>query len=186
MLQFDTYVVNLDSKLNKTLERLDYIGISNYIPLAIQPSSEEKFNLSPFTNSKYKDNFYFKQFQPHYEAWKLCTDKPLLIVESGALATVGIPGNVEELYNDILSFSHGESHYEPVIKNLQRKIKYSEKYLDYHNNCVKNSHAYMIKPHAVKKMLEFCRTRGWMLPYLMLNTIEFDVAYTDNKQFIKS
>ena len=183
-MTFDTYIVNINDKINKTTDRLDFVGITGYIPLAVDPATENKFNLSPFTNSKQKDNFYFQKFLPHYEAWSLVEDKPLLIIESGVMANTTLPLNVSDTYNDVLSFSHGESHYEPVIETLEKTHRYSENFLDYYNSCLSNSHAYIIKPHAVKVLLEFCRTRGWMLPHLMLNSIVLDIKYTSNKQFI--
>lgn len=184
MMTFDTYIVNINDKINKTTSRLDFLGITGYVPLAVDPATEDKFNLSPFTNSKEKDNFYFQKFLPHYEAWLLAEDKPLLIIESGVMPNNPLPINVNDQYKDVLSFSHGTSDYEPTIQHLEKNMKYSERFLDYYNNCLSNSHAYIIKPHAINTLLEFCRTRGWMLPHLMLNSIILDVKYTSNKQFI--
>ena len=196
MLQFNVIIIkHTDQNYNECYDRCVELGYNNKSVTGIRTIDQEG-KVPPGTHGKYKNyrnsdhrtDPHFLNFYDHFKAWKIGAelDKPSLVIEDYRWQQWPIPGNINDLYTEVINLSAGDWEYENTILTLP-KPNYNignDDYPIFAKNSLKDFDAYLIKPQCCKKALDIVVKYGYMIPRVMFNTVLFDVKYFKRKLFV--
>jgi len=142
-----------------------------------------------YRNSSDRNYADFNIFLSHYKVWRKAREdgETYLIIESDAYQTIDIPGNIDQLYTEVLNLSAGDWEFENGIVDVPSskvQLNQDDDYINYKKHSLKNANAYLIKPEASKRACDIVRKQGYMIPRVMLNSLLFDVKMFRRKLFV--
>lgn len=130
-------------------------------------------NLRPYKKFKKFRAGVFGCFLSHYYLWQHCCfiNKPLLILEHDGYLIKPLPKNICDQFEDVLKLDSED----PYSKNYEKTISNNENNplviseIDHNENIraeagyySMGAYAYIIKPHAAKKLLDWVRENGFL------------------------
>lgn len=168
----------LSEKIGKDcIEQAEKFGISVEIFNAINGLQYEhhleKLNIRPLKKFKKGKPGVYGCFLSHYYLWKECAEskEPYIILEHDGFLLKALPENILDQFDDVLKLE-SENPYNSEYENRLELIKDNnltynivEPYQDMINGAgwySKGSYAYIIKPHAAKKLIEWIDANGFL------------------------
>ena len=133
----------------------------------------EKLNVRPLKKFKKGKPGVYGCFLSHYYLWKECAEsnEPYLVLEHDGFLIKPLPDNILDQFEDVLKLE-SENPYSPEYENRLELIKdhnltYNivEPYRDMNNGAgwySVGAYAYIIKPHAAKKLITWIDENGFL------------------------
>lgn len=133
----------------------------------------EKLNVRPLKKFKKGKPGVYGCFLSHYYLWKECAEsnKPYLVLEHDGFLIKSLPDNILDQFEDVLKLE-SENPYSPEYENRLELIKDNnltynivEPYRDMNNGAgwySVGAYAYIIKPHAAKKLITWIDENGFL------------------------
>jgi len=133
----------------------------------------EKLNVRPLKKFKKGKPGVYGCFLSHYYLWKECAEsnEPYLVLEHDGFLIKPLPDNILDQFEDVLKLE-SENPYSPEYENRLELIKdhdltYNivEPYRDMNNGAgwySVGAYAYIIKPHAAKKLMTWIDENGFL------------------------
>jgi glycosyl transferase family 25 len=133
----------------------------------------EKLNVHPLKKFKKGKPGVYGCFLSHYYLWKECAEsnEPYLVLEHDGFLIKPLPDNILDQFEDVLKLE-SENPYSPEYENRLELIKdhdltYNivEPYRDMNNGAgwySVGAYAYIIKPHAAKKLITWIDENGFL------------------------
>jgi len=159
------------------IEQAEKFGISVEIFNAINgldyEQHLEKLNVRPLKKFKKGKPGVYGCFLSHYYLWKECAEsnEPYLVLEHDGFLIKPLPDNILDQFEDVLKLE-SENPYSPEYENRLELIKdhdltYNivEPYRDMNNGAgwySVGAYAYIIKPHAAKKLITWIDENGFL------------------------
>jgi glycosyl transferase family 25 len=159
------------------IEQAEKFGISVEIFNAINgldyEQHLEKLNVRPLKKFKKGKPGVYGCFLSHYYLWKECAEsnEPYLVLEHDGVLIKPLTDNILDQFEDVLKLE-SENPYSPEYENRLELIKdhdltYNivEPYRDMNNGAgwySVGAYAYIIKPHAAKKLITWIDENGFL------------------------
>jgi len=133
----------------------------------------EKLNVRPLKKFKKGKPGVYGCFLSHYYLWKECAEsnEPYLVLEHDGFLIKSLPDNILDQFEDVLKLE-SENPYSPEYENRLELIKDNnltynivEPYRDMNNGAgwySVGAYAYIIKPHAAKKLITWIDENGFL------------------------
>jgi glycosyl transferase family 25 len=133
----------------------------------------EKLNVRPLKKFKKGKPGVYGCFLSHYYLWKECavSNEPYLVLEHDGFLIKSLPDNILDQFEDVLKLE-SENPYSPEYENRLELIKDNnltynivEPYRDMNNGAgwySVGAYAYIIKPHAAKKLITWIDENGFL------------------------
>lgn len=133
----------------------------------------EKLNVRPLKKFKKGKPGVYGCFLSHYYLWKECAEsnEPYIVLEHDGFLIKSLPDNILDQFEDVLKLE-SENPYSPEYENRLELIKDNnltynivEPYRDMNNGAgwySVGAYAYIIKPHAAKKLITWIDENGFL------------------------
>ena len=133
----------------------------------------DQLNIRPLKKFKKGKPGVYGCFLSHYYLWKECleSNEPYIILEHDGFLLKPLPENILDQFDDVLKLE-SENPYSPeyenqlkLIENNSLSYKIVEPYRDMNNGAgwySVGAYAYIIKPHAAKKLIKWINENGFL------------------------